>query len=78
MRRRQQGMVRRLKELQAMELSRDPTPAQTGRAQQQFPGRLAFGRRAVPEAGQQPMRRTSLSSCALTSYARCAAGRDAT
>jgi len=52
MRRRQlKGLVQRLKELQAMELSRDQLLLKLGAAQQQFPAGWRLVAVAVPEAG---------------------------
>ena len=71
MRRRQlKGLVKRLKEIPKMELSRDQLLLKLGAAKSQFPAALASGRRPNPWGKDRKLARPMSRSVARTSYAK--------
>jgi transposase len=79
MRRRQlKGLVKRLKDLAKMELSRNQLLLKLGAAKSQFPAAWRLLAIQTPEKERRFIRPISLSSCARTSCAKCDGGRDVT
>ncbi len=77
MRRRQlKGLVKRLKDLAKMELTRDPLLLKLGAAQSQFPAAWRLVAIQTPGEGARKLARPiSHSNCARTSCAKCGSGR---